>query len=84
MKGNYKEFIDFLKYIGLITQKTEEVFKKSLNVNKNKNENENENENDIYSFLSNILETYLTLLTNNETSTNDTQSFQNITKARRI
>ena len=65
MKGNYKEFIDFLKYIGLITQKTEEVFKKSLNVNKNKNENEN----DIYSFLSNILEKYLNLLTNNEKST---------------
>ena len=69
MKGNYKEFIDFLKYIGLITQKTEDVFKKSLNVNKNKNENEN----DIYSFLSNILEKYLNLLTNNEKSTNKKQ-----------
>ena len=62
MNGNYKEFIDFLKYIGLITQKTEEVFKKSSNAYKNKKENE------IYSLLSDILEKYLNLLTNNEKS----------------
>ena len=62
MNGNYKEFIDFLKYIGLITQKTEEVFKKSSNVCKNKKVN------DIYSLLSDILEKYLNLLTNNEKS----------------
>ena len=54
--------IDFLKYIGLITQKTEEVFKKSSNAYKNKKENE------IYSLLSDILEKYLNLLTNNEKS----------------
>ena len=62
MNGNYKEFIDFLKYVGLITQKTEEAFKKSSNSYKNKKGN------DIYSLLSDILEKYLNLLTNNEKS----------------
>ena len=62
MNGNYKEFIDFLKYVGLITQKTEEAFKKSSNSYKNKKGN------DIYSLLSDILEKYLNLLSNNEKS----------------
>ena len=52
MNAKYNEFINFLNYIGIITERTKESFNKSLNkfIYKNKKQN------NIYSILSEILE----------------------------
>ena len=58
MNTKYNEFINFLNYIGIITERTKESFNKSLNkfIYKNKKQN------NIYSILSEILENYLNML----------------------
>ena len=58
MNAKYNEFINFLNYIGIITERTKESFNKSLNkfIYKNKKQN------NIYSILSEILENYLNML----------------------
>ena len=58
MNGIYKGFFNFLNYIGLITDITQESFNKSLN----NVMNQKKEENDIYSNLTEILETYLNCL----------------------
>ena len=58
MNAKYNEFINFLNYIGIITERTKESFNKSLNMFLYKNKKQKK----IYSILSEILENYLNLL----------------------
>ena len=58
MNAKYNEFINFLNYIGIITERTKESFNKSLNMFLYKNKKQK----NIYSILSEILENYLNLL----------------------
>ena len=58
MNTKYNEFINFLNYIGIITERTKESFNKSLN----KFIYTNKKQNNIYSILSEILENYLNML----------------------